>query len=435
MRHKINEGDYTEWLLNQRDYEHELWNTDPAVREFDRQQRAYEQKIRKNKRRSKPTSFRTIRLKECDKYAIADNGYIFVQWGGKCNILTPQKDVIYDTWFDSIQFFKDYTPTSPIKVRHKNKWNFLIPEENRILSDVWFGKVWPFEGGWAEVFIKPNDKEYLWLNMDGEIFHDDGTPYQPTAPQPINDNNPTNESKNMNRKNTIRLTESELKRIISESVKNILSEAADFSTYPFGAHDSAVNDWWKQQVNNDFPDYQDTSSDWHDTYTTLDIARDKENKEVGSIVNKGWCTYQNIKEVLTGSDDDNDDYDGLMTLPIGILVDTGKPGMEIRGGRTRSNSRLQKSMFKPESFNKPLKTNKSLRNTTFSVGYGGSVEGSDEYMQLTLNVAIGKTKINVQVISDNPHIDTSYTEYAIKNAICNEAKRRYEEKIRAQRVR
>ena len=47
MRHKINEGDYTEWLLNQRDYEHELWNTDPAVREFDRQQRAYEQKIRK----------------------------------------------------------------------------------------------------------------------------------------------------------------------------------------------------------------------------------------------------------------------------------------------------------------------------------------------------------------------------------------------------
>lgn len=242
MRHNINEGDYTEWLLNQRDYEHELWNTDPEVREFDRQQRAYEQKIRKNKRRSKPTSFRTVRLKECDKYAIADNGYIFVQWGGKCNILTPQKDVIYDTWFDSIQFFEDYTPTSPIEVRHNNKWNFLIPEENRILSDVWFGKVWPFEGGWAEVFIKPNDKEYLWLNMDGEIFHDDGTPYQPTEPKPINNNNLTNESKNMNEKNIIKLTETNLKKIIAESINGILGEAYGQYEQPSYLSQSSIDD-------------------------------------------------------------------------------------------------------------------------------------------------------------------------------------------------
>lgn len=36
-----------------------------------------------------------------------------------------------------------------------------------------------------------------------------------------------NESKNMNRKNTIRLTESELKKVITESVKNILKEGYD----------------------------------------------------------------------------------------------------------------------------------------------------------------------------------------------------------------
>ena len=43
------------------------------------------------------------------------------------------------------------------------------------------------------------------------------------------ENNKTdkNESKNMNRKNTIRLTESELKNIITESVKNILKEQQD----------------------------------------------------------------------------------------------------------------------------------------------------------------------------------------------------------------
>ena len=41
-----------------------------------------------------------------------------------------------------------------------------------------------------------------------------------------------NESKNMNRKNTIRLTESELKNIIAESVKNILREDNSFHDMP-----------------------------------------------------------------------------------------------------------------------------------------------------------------------------------------------------------
>lgn len=44
---------------------------------------------------------------------------------------------------------------------------------------------------------------------------------------PHNNKTDKNESKNMNRKNTIRLTESELKRVITESVKNILKEQQD----------------------------------------------------------------------------------------------------------------------------------------------------------------------------------------------------------------
>ena len=47
----------------------------------------------------------------------------------------------------------------------------------------------------------------------------------PITPQ--NNKTDKNESKNMNRKNTIRLTESELKRIITESVKNILKENSE----------------------------------------------------------------------------------------------------------------------------------------------------------------------------------------------------------------
>ena len=47
-----------------------------------------------------------------------------------------------------------------------------------------------------------------------------------TNNQPATDNNKTdkNESKNMSKKNTIRLTESDLKRVISESVKKVLNE-------------------------------------------------------------------------------------------------------------------------------------------------------------------------------------------------------------------
>ena len=57
----------------------------------------------------------------------------------------------------------------------------------------------------------------------------DKTPSLPSTTTQSTQNNKTdkNESKNMNRKNTIRLTESELKRVITESVKNILKEQQD----------------------------------------------------------------------------------------------------------------------------------------------------------------------------------------------------------------
>lgn len=55
----------------------------------------------------------------------------------------------------------------------------------------------------------------------------------PAANTDTTENNKTdkNESKNMNRKNTIRLTESELKKVITESVKNVLRESRDDKFY------------------------------------------------------------------------------------------------------------------------------------------------------------------------------------------------------------
>ena len=71
----------------------------------------------------------------------------------------------------------------------------------------------------------------------------DKTPSLPSTTTQSTQNNKTdkNESKNINRKNTIRLTESELKQIITESVKNIISEL-DYRTYANAASASKDKD-------------------------------------------------------------------------------------------------------------------------------------------------------------------------------------------------
>ena len=58
------------------------------------------------------------------------------------------------------------------------------------------------------------------------------------------------ESKNMNRKNTIRLTESELKRVITESVKKVLKEDAFYpdELYGTGASWDGVEDTYATKV-------------------------------------------------------------------------------------------------------------------------------------------------------------------------------------------
>lgn len=58
------------------------------------------------------------------------------------------------------------------------------------------------------------------------------------------DNNKTNIncSKNMNKKNTIRLTESDLKRVISESVKKILNESTPLHSFKVRKEDRHVGD-------------------------------------------------------------------------------------------------------------------------------------------------------------------------------------------------
>lgn len=203
----------------------------------------------------------------------------------------------------------------------------------------------------------------------------------------------------MSKKNVIRLTESELRNMITNSVKNVLKEA--YSQYE------------QRPYNNS------SSIDAYISNIKAAVKRDRGRAEIDNIVKKGWCSYANIKEVLCGADDDGDDYDGLLSFPI-IMND---------------KEEFNEKTFTPDSFCKPLKLNKPLRNWTFAVGYGGFADESDEYMHLSIYVSVKKTQIDIAVVTDNPNVDTRLSEGFIKSEICKEAKKRCEEKIIAQKGR
>jgi hypothetical protein len=211
---------------------------------------------------------------------------------------------------------------------------------------------------------------------------------------------------------TIKLTESELRNMIVESVKTIMTEA--YSQY----ERTPYND--SNAIDADLANIEAA------------VERDREKAEIDNMVKKGWCTYPNIKEVLVGVDDDvEDDYDGLMEFPI-ITNDRQIVSTNIRG---RSRYNYDEKTFYPDGFYKPLKLNKPMRNVTFAVGYGGSIDDSDEFMQLSIYVSIKKTRFDIEIVTDNPNINVELTNIEIRHVIENEAKRRYEEKVRAQRGR
>ena len=117
------------------------------------------------------------------------------------------------------------------------------------------------------VEIEPNGEIYFWFT-DNQSTHIDFLPnYFNCLPESIkeiittesntrgnkhynitdteNDKTDKNESKNMNRKNTIRLRESELKRVITESVRKILKESvAPWEQDSAYYNDGPTNDWY-----------------------------------------------------------------------------------------------------------------------------------------------------------------------------------------------
>ena len=69
-------------------------------------------------------------------------------------------------------------------------------------------------------------------------------------------------------KQTIKINESQLRKMVSESVKKVLKEV-DFSAIPRGDFNER-NKWWKTQADTDFPNHGvKDSKDWYKTYNNL----------------------------------------------------------------------------------------------------------------------------------------------------------------------
>lgn len=85
----------------------------------------------------------------------------------------------------------------------------------------------------------------------------------------------------MNKKQTIRLNESQfnnlVKKIVKESVNKILNEV-DYSTMPKGDWYER-NEWWKQQLDKDFPEHDiEKSRDWRQDYSKLEQDKIEQDK-------------------------------------------------------------------------------------------------------------------------------------------------------------
>jgi hypothetical protein len=81
-----------------------------------------------------------------------------------------------------------------------------------------------------------------------------------------------NESKNMNRKNTIKLTEGELKKIISESVKKVLKESEEYMP------------WWNSGVQNELDEINRITRYLINEY--LDVIPQEQLDNLGDVSQK-----------------------------------------------------------------------------------------------------------------------------------------------------
>ena len=124
------------------------------------------------------------------------------------------------------------------------KWNF-INQEGQLLSDQWYEEVDRFQNGFAKVKLHGEDYK---LDTSGRLHS-------------MNENKGYKTNKKM--KKVVRLTESDLHKLIKESVKKVMNESTWYGdTKPFETIYNAANQIVEQldYVNDDYEESGDDYS-------------------------------------------------------------------------------------------------------------------------------------------------------------------------------
>ena len=119
------------------------------------------------------------------------DGFAIVKLNGKYNFINTRRELLCNKWFDSCGYFYD----GFARVQLNGKWNF-INTRGELLSNEWFDWCDNFRDGFA--IVKLNGRAFM-IDTKGQLHN-------------------LNESK----QRTLRLTESEFRQLIKESVRKTL---------------------------------------------------------------------------------------------------------------------------------------------------------------------------------------------------------------------
>lgn len=263
-----------------------------------------------------------------------------------------------------------------------------------------------------------------------------------------------------------------MKRLISESVRKIIKEFDE--PFPYDYKDAREReDYFQRATQHDFPATRfKIGRTWEDTYYILrdkKAADDKERQKADKIkvrdekkkleaqkkidneklrLRKNTIWAKAVEEVFTGSNSENDDYDGLMDFPL-ILKDGNQlmfhadsfmepyeyaDSKEQEGfGRVNSMSPQDNG----DGYSEPM----SREYDAFSFHLGGTIDGTgktEETAEVYFNVStyVSPMDLRISVMVNNvDNINRMATKNAITMMAKKEAVKRYKQLMKGNNIK
>lgn len=251
-------------------------------------------------------------------------------------------------------------------------------------------------------------------------------------------------------KHTIKLNEGQLRKMIAESVKKVLREYDE--PFPYDYKDAREReDYYQRAVQHDFPDEGrfKTGRSWEDMYYDLtdkknqaDKERQKQDKQKArderkqamaqkkadalerkKRTNRTWAKA--VREALTGSDSMNDDYDGIMDLPL-ILKD---------GSQVMFHAH---SFMEPEDYKETSYYGWGEAYDGFSFRLAGEIDGQEEreeMPEISMSVTTYVSPMDVEIalmVKNVGNVDRLATKKAITQVAKKEVVKRYRQLMKIQ---